>query len=141
MMKRLSTANRSSNRAIEVLCSAFPELLAIYRFGSAGTEYERPDSDVDFAFLARRAEDAVLVWDTAQQVAIELGCDVDLIDLRQASTVVAANIVAFGARLYCTDADECAEFEAHTLADYARLNEERCGILQDIQARGRVHAG
>lgn len=132
-------ADFSPRRIVELLREAVPGLLAIYRFGSAGTKYQRSDSDVDLAFLADRARDVVATWDIAQDIAAELGRDVDLIDLRNASTVMAANIVTGGTRLLCVDADKCAEFEAHTLADYARLNEERRGILQDIEQRGGVH--
>ncbi|CAN5730331.1 hypothetical protein BH20ACT11_BH20ACT11_16810 [soil metagenome] len=31
----------------EDLLSTFPELIAVYRFGSYGTEHERPESDLD----------------------------------------------------------------------------------------------
>lgn len=137
-MKSLATNNL--NNAIDSLRQAMPELLAVYRFGSAGTEYERPSSDIDLAFLSPRAEDPVTVWNTAQAVAIKMGRDVDLVDLHQASTVIAANIIAHGTRLFCTDTNKCAEFEAYALADYARLNEERRGILNDIQTRGSVYA-
>lgn len=131
-------ADFSLQRVVELLREAVPGLLAIYRFGSAGTKYERPDSDMDLAFLADRARDAVVTWNIAQDIAAELGRDVDLVDLRNASTVMAANIVTGGTRLLSLDAGKCAEFEAHTLADYARLNEERRGILQDIEQRGSI---
>lgn len=32
---------------VERLTQEFPELLAVYRFGSFGSEYKRPDSDLD----------------------------------------------------------------------------------------------
>lgn len=128
-------------RAVQILQQAMPHLHAVYGFGSAGTQYERPGSDMDLAVLCARAEDAVALWTTAQAIAAQIGRDVDLVDLRRASTVMAANIVAHGVRLVCTDETRCAEFEAYTLADYARLNEERAGILEDVQTRGRVHGG
>lgn len=63
----------------------------------------------------------------------------DLVDLREGSTVMTAQIVSEGRRLLWRDEARCAAFEAHALSDYARLNEERRGILADIRARGRVH--
>lgn len=125
---------------LQTLTNDIPAFIAVYAFGSAGTQYELPASDVDLAFLSAHVEDTVVVWNTAQTMAARLGRDVDLVDLRKASTVMAANIIVSGTQLLCTDKSRCAEFEARTLSDYARLNEERAGILKDIQARGSVHA-
>lgn len=100
----------------------------------------RPDSDVDLAFLASQPCDPVVAWDVGQELARTLGRDVDLVDLRRASTVMAAQVVTTGERIWCGDQGQCDAFEAYTLADYARLNEERRGILDDIRLRGRVYA-
>lgn len=126
---------------LDLLRDTIPSLIAVYQFGSAGTSYERPSSDLDLAFLATRPEDPVAIWNTAQKVAIQLGRDVDLVDLRRASTVMAAHIITSGAQLMCANVVACAEFEVYALSSYAYLNEERAGILEDIQARGSVHAG
>lgn len=125
---------------LQALRSAIPTVIAVYAFGTTGTQYERVASDIDLAFLSSSDQDAVHVWDTAQLIASRLGRDVDLVDLRKASTVMAANIIASGTQLLCTDAPRCDAFEAHALSDYARLNLERAGILQDIRARGHIHA-
>lgn len=125
--------------SLSVLRSAFPTLQAVYQFGSTGTPYERESSDVDLAFLAARPQDPVHVWNTAQKIAARIHRDVDLVDLRQASSVMAAHIVVHGKRLLCTEPIACASFEMNALASYARLNEERASILQDIHARGRIH--
>lgn len=130
----------SSQQAVQSLREAVSGLIAVYAFGSAGTPYMRQDSDLDFAFLSGDLEDPVRTWELAQAIAAAVGRDVDLVDLRRTSTVMAAHIVSEGSRLYCADQDRCAEFEARALSDYARLNEERRGILQDIRARGSVHA-
>lgn len=62
----------------------------------------------------------------------------DLIDLSQASTVMRAQIIAFGQRISGHDT-ELDSYECRALSDHARLNEERAGILEDIARRGRVH--
>lgn len=124
---------------VDVLRAKIPALIAVYLFGSTGTPYERAESDVDFAFLSAQSQDSVATWNTAQAIASDLGRDVDLIDLHRSSTVMAANVIAHGVRLFCGDQSRCAEFEARTLSDYARLNEERAGILDDIQNRGSVY--
>lgn len=69
------------------------------------------------------------------------GRDVDLVDLRAASTVLRARVIAEGERLFCAAESLCAEFEDVAFSAYARLNEERRAILQDIQQRGSVYGG
>jgi len=64
---------------------------------------------------------------------------VDLIDLSNASTAMRIQIVANGERLYAKNKNEAAIFEDFVYSDYARLNEERAGILQDISSRGTVY--
>ncbi len=88
----------------EMLKSALPDLLAIYRFGSHGTRFERNDSDIDLAVIARQPCDTVALWNLGQTLAAKLHRDVDLVDLRSASTVLRAQVVAYGERLFFTAA-------------------------------------
>ena len=60
------------------------------------------------------------------------GRDVDLVDLRQASTVLRVQILRDARMLLDADAAERARFEATALSAYARLNEERKQILADV---------
>lgn len=126
--------------AISLIEQTVPCLWAVYQFGSAGTPFERADSDLDLAFLAGGTMETVDTWDLGERIATRVGRDVDLVDLRRASTVMAAGIITSGFRLQCFNDNESAAFEAHTLADYARLNEARHELLADIQQRGRIHA-
>lgn len=128
-------------RLLEQIKSELPGMVAVYRFGSWGTPDERPDSDVDMAVLMTAPIPTVERWELAQRLAVIAGRDVDLVDLRGASTVLAAQVVSSGERLYCANSDLCEEFEDRAYAAYARLNEERRTILQDIRARGSVHGG
>jgi len=64
---------------------------------------------------------------------------VDLIDLKNTTTVMQSEIVAKGLKIYCVDLTCCENFEVFVYSSYARLNEERSGILQDIRKRGSVH--
>jgi predicted nucleotidyltransferase len=115
------------------------EPVAVYHFGSSATGPERlrPDSDIDLAFLAARSCDPYRVFLTAQEVARIAGREVDLIDLRQVGSVVAAQVVGHGRRVFT--APGCGqladEFELLTLAGYARLNEERSEVLATELAR------
>jgi len=48
-------------------------------------------------------------------------------------------IVSRGTRLYCADQIECDTYDNYIYSSYARLNEERSGILEDIAKRGTVY--
>ncbi len=125
--------------ALELLKGAVPGLHAVYLYGSHAAGTARPDSDVDVAVLAARPLSALLRWQVQQTLAVRLGRDVDLVDLRTTSTVLQAQIL--GSSRLVLDASPPARhaFEMHALAAYALLNEERAAILDDIRARGRVY--
>ena len=114
-------------------------MLGIYLFGSWDTEGARADSDIDLAVLPVGPLDTVQRWELAQELAIQAGRDVDLVDLLAANTVMRAQVVAYGRRLYCADSSRCDEFEDRAFSAYAHLNEERREILRDIQQRGSVY--
>jgi predicted nucleotidyltransferase len=126
---------------IAQILQVMPEVWAIYRFGSAGTPFERSDSDIDLAILASERVDNLARWALAQDLAQRLRRDVDLVDLQSASTVLRHQVLHHGQRIYCADRFAAEEFASRALSDYVRLNEARRDILQDIQARGRIHAG
>ncbi len=113
--------------------------MGIYVFGSWGTASERGDSDLDLAVLSRQVLAAARTWNIAQELAGLAGRNVDLVDLHAASTVMRVQVIAYGERLFCGDEGQCTEFEDMTFSDYARLNEERAGILEDIQRRGSIY--
>ena len=129
--------------ALALLRDRIPGLVAVYRYGSSGTPAERPESDIDLAILTdpplSRGERVHARWDVAQAVAEALGREVDLVDLGAASTVFRARVVTGGERVWCADRAAAERFEDHALSAYARLNEERAGILRDIRERGRIH--
>ncbi|WP_052464975.1 type VII toxin-antitoxin system MntA family adenylyltransferase antitoxin [Geoalkalibacter subterraneus] len=86
---------------VQCLREAVPRLLAVYRFGSFGTEGEHPASDLDIAFLAEASPSRVQRWRLAQEMATRFGRDVDLIDLAQATTVFRMQVIAHGRRIWC----------------------------------------
>ena len=124
---------------ISSLRDILPDCQAIYRFGSWGTDAERPESDIDLAVLPSHPLDPVHRWELAQRIASLAGRDVDLVDLTSASTVLRMQIVSQGERLYCADIDRVEQFENIIFSSYAKLNEERRGILVDVQQRGNVY--
>ena len=115
-----------------------PDLIAIYQFGSQVHGTARPDSDIDLAVLALTRTPAERLFHLAQELAIQLGCTVDLLDLRSTTTVMRAQIIGIGRCLKSHDDQARAEFEMYAYSDYARLNGERRDLLKDIKERGLI---
>ena len=126
---------------VETLRAAVPGLIAVYLFGSAARGQRRQESDVDVAVLARHPLAPETRWTLQERLADQLHSDVDLVDLRTASTVMRAQVLASDRVLYEADTTVRQRFEMHTLSMYADLNETRAAILKDIHRRGQVYGG
>lgn len=116
-----------------------PSFIALYRFGSSERGAVRPDSDIDLAILSQEALPELRRFELAQDLAIQLHRDVDLVDLRSTSTVMRMQILSTGTCLASQDERARREFEMYVYSDYARLNEERREILKGITNSGLVY--
>jgi predicted nucleotidyltransferase len=121
-------------KALIKLClKVFPELQAIYLFGSYDTENEWPNSDVDIALLLPyQLTNNLYLTELHQQLEQLYQKPVDLINLRQVTTVFKKEIIMAERRAYCADQYKTDEFEMLTLSFYQKLNEERQEILQEF---------
>jgi len=126
---------------ISMVKKAVPGLIALYRFGSQATGEARQESDVDLAILAAEPCVPQRLLALREELATLLHREVDLIDLRAASTVLRMQVLAHGECLDSVQDLAREQFEDAVYASYARLNEERRGILDDVRARGAVYAG
>ena len=113
----------------------------IILFGSSVKGYFREDSDIDIAFISAQEFKSYDLYLLAQALVSEVGREIDLVDLRQASTVFKAQVLGSGQVIYSNDPKELADFQIRTLKEYALLNEERAEILRNISVRGRVYGG
>ena len=128
------------NRTIvDLLREAIDGLFAVYRFGSTVGGLAHQGSDTDVAVLARAPIPAVARFEIQERLASRLGRDVDLVDLSAASPVMAIQVVARGQLLYDGDSTARGQFEDLTFGTYARLNEERRGILERVAVEGTVY--
>ncbi|MSP62987.1 MAG: nucleotidyltransferase domain-containing protein [Myxococcales bacterium] len=125
--------------AVSAIREELAGVFAVYLFGSRARGEERRESDVDLAILDSRPIDPVRRWHLQERLAELLHIHVDLVDLRAASTVMRVQVVDAGRLLLDRDPAGRGLFEASSLGAYARLNEERRGILEDIRKTGRVH--
>ena len=124
---------------VHVIRTALPEVIAVYRFGSTARGQATVGSDVDLAVLASTRVAAEARWTLQEQLADTLRRAVDLVDLRQASTVMASQVVTTGELLFDGDPVARGHFEDLVYTTYARLNEERRGILDRVAAEGTVY--
>ena len=112
-----------------VAALAHLDCAVIYLFGSRALGSHRPDSDADIAFLPASPLDPWACFELANRMSEKLGVEVDLVDLKTASTVLAKEVVAKGIPLSISNPYLHQTFEMYTLSDYARLNEERREII------------
>ena len=103
----------------------------IYVFGSYSKNRERKNSDIDIAYLSEKKIDEYQLFLLAQELADKLNQEVDLIDIKRASTVFKTQIIQ-GNLIYNRDNYKKMEFELKVLRDYANLNQERKVILDRI---------
>lgn len=53
----MTTSSEILTTSLEMINEQFPNIWAVYLFGSFGTEYERADSDLDLAILLKETAD------------------------------------------------------------------------------------
>lgn len=120
----------------------YPDVQAVYLFGSRADGTAREDSDIDIAVLLpeSQAEHASNLAISECRHALEdaLGIPVDLLNAREVSTVMQFQFI-YGERILCCDVYEADVFEMLTMSYYQKLNEERAGILAEFQATGRLY--
>jgi predicted nucleotidyltransferase len=130
--------NIEIEKIIEILIANFNPYL-IYFFGSVLTDNFREDSDIDIAFLSDSKISDYDVFIIAQNIADIVNRDVDLINLKNSSTVFKAQVIGNGKVIFCNDNNRRMFFEMRSFKEYTLLNEERQVILDNIKKRGSVY--
>lgn len=120
------------------LAATLPALQAVYLFGSQATGEATQESDVDLALLLAAPLPPEQRWQLSGDLADRLGKEVDLIDLRRASTVFQHQVVTTGERLWHRGSDS-DEFELTVQSEYWDLAIQRRALIADIKQRGSVH--
>ncbi|HJF31814.1 MAG TPA: nucleotidyltransferase domain-containing protein [Sporosarcina psychrophila] len=109
-------------------------------FASYAKRTTHSESDIDVAFYR---EDKVFssyeLFMFAQRLADIIGMEVDLVDLKEASTVFAVQIFSTGEVIYSKNENLRMELHMRTYSMYARLNEERQPIIDKIMETGSVY--
>ncbi len=130
-------------RLTDNLLLQFPELQAIYVYGSVAAGTEGPDSDLDIGVLLPplRAKELGSLALSSAKIDLESvsGREVDLVNLRCTSIVLQKEAIANGARVYTGDRYAAEVYEMLVLSLYGKLNEERAEILADVARTGRAY--
>lgn len=114
-----------------LVCEQMPEVRLVYLFGSRATGTSNNDSDWDIALLDATKLAAPSKWQLSSDLANRLNADVDLVDLREASTVLKMQVVESGQLLF--DAGDFApDFETCVLSMYGNLQEARADIVDNF---------
>jgi uncharacterized protein len=133
----------NSDVIVKTVLTFYHDAEAIYLFGSYGTEDERPDSDVDIALLlphdGAKGHNNIATSPCRRSLEESLKKDVDLANLRPASTVFQFQIVTTGRLIYTGDENAVQLFEMLTMSQYQRLNEERKDILREFYKTRRAY--
>ncbi len=111
----------------------------IYLFGSFAKGEGRNDSDIDLAIYTDKVIDSYILFIAAGNLSFEVKRDVQIVHLKDISTVFAAQIVGTKEVLYCEDEYLMANYEIRAFKEYAKLNEERKVILDTIKKDGRIY--
>lgn len=112
--------------------------MAIYAFGSQVLGSANSESDLDMAVLVAGYAPPLLLWQLSSELAAIVGCHVDLLDLRAASTVMQYQVITTGERLWSVGV-AVDLFECYVLSEKTALDTARRPLLEDIAARGTVY--
>ncbi len=134
----IESALSTNGAVVQVLRHALPQVLAIYAFGSRIQGTARADSDLDLAVLVAGYAEPLQLWTLASELAERLGCEVDLLDLRAATTVMQYQVLTQGQRLWASE-PAAGLFECFVLGEKIRLDAGRAALLADIAQNGRVY--
>lgn len=107
------------------------DVKAIYLFGSYATGTATNASDIDIAVLCNEKIPLLTRWQLQSELAEDFACEVDLVDLLSASTVMQNQIINHGLCLYETS-NSSALFEMQVMSMYQHLNDERADILKQF---------
>jgi uncharacterized protein len=131
------------DKAVQLILQALPNAMAIYVFGSRAINVSNEHSDLDLAVLVAGYADVVALWGLSSEIAAEINCDVDLLDMRAASTVMQYQILSKGSRVWQSSSADIVLhvglFECAMLSEMTALNEARAGTIADIQKSGRIY--
>lgn len=126
------------------VCRQTPDLVAAYLFGSYGTEYQTPLSDIDLAFVFRLGHepDPDAEMDFRGQVLDALQEeDVSIVILNRLPCIFQMKVLRTGRRLYCGDEIALADFAERVMNVHSDYIVHHRRFLADYDAGLRAEYG
>lgn len=111
----------------------------LYIFGSAVEGYFREDSDIDIGFFSDKKINGYDIFMIKEELADILKRDIDLVDLKESSTVFKAQVVGKGEVIYSRNENILSEFRIRSYREYSFLNDEREEILERVKKEGKIY--
>ncbi len=128
-------------RICESVLDIFPDVWAVYLYGSTARGDSWSGSDLDVAVLLPPGQAVEQPWRIAGQLASELGREVDLVDLRQAGDVLCMQVLAEGVVLYNAEPGKVLAWEGGAMTRYGHYRREIADLMADFRATGTGYAG
>lgn len=124
----------------DAVLAVFPNVQAIYVYGSFARGEQWPDSDIDLAILRDAGAPSWNRLEVDADLASRLQREVDLVDLRSASDVLRREVLESGRLLYAVDPQALLAWEAGALTRYGHYREEVRDLLADFDEDGIGYA-
>jgi predicted nucleotidyltransferase len=124
---------------LALVLAKIPNLMAIYVFGSQAQGTPQSDSDLDLSVLAPGLIDPNVLWTLSNDIASLVNGDVDLLDLRAASTVMQYQVISTGKAMWDIGL-QARLFEVSVFSEKLALDEAREPLLTTIAREGHVYA-
>ena len=113
----MMTSNRKISSSLKnkiiTISKEEDNILTVYIFGSYGTNYQRKDSDLDLAILFEKKPELMDQMELAGKFELELGIEVDLINLNKVDIALKHDIITKGEKIYSKDDIKTADFKEY----------------------------
>ena len=149
-MNKLPDTELNLNKVTEFINNRIKGVWAIYLFGSfskfiseKNQSFNKPN-DIDLAVLlsddASKNISTKDIWNISQELSVLLNKDIDLINVRNATTVMQKQIID-GLRIFtCSKFKrEVSFYENYIDSSYVDLNEQRRLSIEDAIEKGSIY--
>ncbi len=132
--------SKSMNETIKTaLISLFPEIVALYVFGSAAKGELTNESDIDIALLSEKKIEKHRLLDAKTILTQKLNRDIDLIDLNSENLVFQYEILKTGKKLFSSNQLKTDQIELRLMTMYLDFQDMRKDLLTQIKQRGSIY--
>ncbi|MBW2332913.1 MAG: nucleotidyltransferase domain-containing protein [Deltaproteobacteria bacterium] len=101
---------------------AYPEISAVYLFGSHALGHPRSKSDIDLEILFHKDMDAFTRISMETEISNLLKKDFDLVDMRKSSPFLCHQIYKYGKFIYHDGSNFPFQFRASSIREYLDTN-------------------